>query len=129
MSRAKEYTDRLWNQRDFSVLEELVDKQVVIHSLLGDYKGRELMQEVAETWLKGFPDLEVTFINTISEGDLEVVQWISKGTHQGDFRGKHATGRSISYPGVSIYRFEGEKIVEYWGYLDMQHVMNQLKET
>jgi steroid delta-isomerase-like uncharacterized protein len=123
---AKEYTDQVWNKKDLSVIVRLVDKEILIHSLLGNFRGIEAMTEVVQAWLKAFPDLKVSIELIISENDLVSVQWNAKGTHHRDFKGKKPTGKSVSYNGATVYRVNNGKIVEYWAYLDMQHLLDQL---
>lgn len=125
---AETYMRRIWNEKDLSAIDDLTHKEVVAHSPLGNFHGREVMKKVARTWLTGFPDLAVKNIAVISEGDLVVIQWQAEGSHQGEFKGINPTGKRVSYAGVTIYRFQEGKIVEYWAYLDMQHLLEQLRK-
>ena len=36
------------------------------------------------------------------------------GTHRGDYRGHPATGRSVAYPGMAVFRFADGLITEVW---------------
>ena len=85
------------------------------------------MQEVVQAWLKGFPDLSVKNELVISENDLVSIQWRAKGTHRGEFKGKSPTGKPVSYSGVTVYRIKNGQIIEYWAYLDMQHLFSQIE--
>lgn len=123
---AEAYAQRVWNDKDLKVIDECVDENVVIHSLLGDYRGAEAMKNVVQAWLKGFPDLEVANQLMVTENDVVSILWRAKGTHLGAFKGKISTGKSVVYDGVTIYRVKEGKITEYWAYLDMQHLLNQL---
>lgn len=124
---AEEYTNDVWNRKDLSVIERLVKRDVIIHSLLGDFKGAKAMKEVVQTWLKAFPDLSVHNELVISEDDLVSIQWNATGTHQGDFKGKKATGKPIAYSGITVYRIKDDQIIEYWAYIDMQHLFSQIQ--
>lgn len=124
---AEEYTDRVWNKRDLSAIEDLLHPEIVIHSLLGDYHGQEAMKKVIDAWLTGFPDLVVKNIATIHKQDLIVIQWQAYGTHQGEFKNIKPTGKSITYEGETVYKIRDNKITEYWAYLDMQHILNQIR--
>lgn len=125
-SIAEEYAERIWNQKDLTAISDLLNPQIVIHSLLGDYHGHRPMEDVVNVWLKGFPDLTVKNHSTICEQDLVVIQWRAKGTHQGEFKGIPPSHRPVSYEGVTHYRIKDNKITEYWAYLDMQHLLNQI---
>lgn len=124
---AEEYADRIWNKKDLRAIEDLLHPKITIHSLLGDYHGQDAMKKVVEAWLVGFPDLSVQNIATVCEKDLIVIQWQASGTHQGEFKKIPPTGKAVSYQGVTIYRVKGNKITEYWAYLDMQHLLDLLR--
>jgi predicted ester cyclase len=51
-------------------------------------------------------------VTLIAEGDLVVARYSWRGTHQGEFFGKPATGNKVAVTGTSIYRIAGGKIVE-----------------
>ena len=122
----EDYADRVWNKKDLSAIDDYLDKAVIIRSLFGDYHGIEAMKEVVLAWLKAFPDLIVSNIAEICENDTIVLHWKANGTHRGEFKGRAPTGKKVSYAGVTIYRIQYNKIVEYWAYLDMQHLFDQM---
>ena len=124
---AEEYANKIWNQKEIGIIERLVHKDVLIHSLLGDFRGTQAIKEVVQAWLKGFPDLSVKNELIISENDIVSIQWSAKGIHKGEFKGKKPTGKSVSYSGVTVYRINNGQIVEYWAYLDMQHLLGQIE--
>lgn len=123
---AEAYSHRVWNKKDISAINELIDPNLAIHSPLGDFQGRESLKKIVQEWLKGFPDLFVINTATVCEHDLVVMQWKAQGSHRAEFRGMPPSGKSIAYNGVTIYRIRDGKITEYWTYLDMQHLLNQL---
>ncbi len=123
---AEGYANKIWNEKDINAIDKLVHQDVVIHSLLGDFYGTKAMKEVVQAWLKGFPDLIVENDLVISENDIVSIQWRAQGTHQGEFKGRQQTGKPVSYSGVTVYRIKNGKIIEYWAYLDMQHLLNQI---
>ena len=123
---AEEYVYRIWDKKDLHAIKDLLHPQIVIHSLLGDYYGQEAMKKVVEAWLVAFPNLVVTNKAVVCEKDLVVIQWQAQGTHQGEFKNIKPTGKSVIYEGVTIYKISNNRIVEYWAYLDMQHLLNQI---
>lgn len=123
---AIEYAQRIWDKKDLTAIEELLDPKIVIHSLLGNFHGLEPMKKIVQAWLSGFPDLVVKNTLIICEDDLVTIQWEARGTHQGEFKGISPTGKQVSYAGVTIYRINNAKIIEYWAYLDMQHLLQQI---
>ena len=123
---AEEYANKIWNDKDINTVDKLVHQNVVIHSLLGDFHGTKAMRDVVQAWLKGFPDLQVYNDIVISENDIVSIQWRANGTHQGEFKGRQPTGKSVSYSGVTVYRIKNNQIIEYWAYLDMQYLLSQI---
>lgn len=125
-SLAEDYSERIWNKKDISPIDDYFTDSTIIHSLLGDFHGPAAMKKISQTWLTGFPDMHVDNLSVLSENDLVSIQWHVKATHLGEFKGKQATGKPVSYSGVTIYRILNGKIKEYWAYIDMQHLLNQL---
>ncbi len=124
---AEEYAHQVWNDKEICAVDRFVHQDAVIHSLLGDYHGTKAMKKVIQAWLKGFPDLRVDNDVIISENDLVSIQWRAKGTHSGEFKDRKPTGKPVTYSGVTVYRIKDGQIVEYWAYLDMQHLLSQLE--
>lgn len=124
---AKEYADRVWGKKDLHAIDELVDSNVIIHSLLGNYQGLDSMKKIVQSWQAGFPDLKVETIAVACENDRVFIQWKAKATHTGVFKGIAPTSRAVNYEGVSIYRVNMGKIIEYWAYVDMLHIIEQLR--
>jgi predicted ester cyclase len=73
-----------------------------------------------------FPHYELIADDLIAEGDKAVVRFSLRATHQGEFMGIPATGRSINVPGIIIYRIADGKIVEHWMQIDSAALMQQL---
>lgn len=121
------YSEEVWNQKNTQAIDDLMDPKIVIHSLLGNFEGPSAMKKVVKEWLTGFPDLKVTVMQSIEEKNLVMLQWKAEGTHLGLFKGKAPKGKKVNYQGVSLYLIRDGKIVEYWGYLDMQHLFNQIE--
>ena len=74
-----------------------------------------------------FPDLRMTPEDVLSSGDKVVVRVRATGTHEGDFMGVPATGRSIDVQLIDIVRFGDDGLAhEHWGVLDAMTMMQQL---
>ncbi len=74
-----------------------------------------------------FPDLRMTPEDVLSSGDKVVVRVKATGTHEGDFMGVPATGRSIDVQLIDIVRFGDDGLAhEHWGVFDAMTMMQQL---
>jgi len=118
----------LSSQGDLSVADELVADNFVDHNPPGPdiAPGREGFKQVFAGFLSAFPDMAITIDDQVAEGDKVVARITASGTHQGDYMGMPATGKSFSIGAVDIFRFEGGKIVERWGHGDNIGMMQQL---
>jgi len=63
---------------------------------------------------RAFPDLKLTVLMQVGEGDLVTTHWQFSGTQTGDYLGRPPTGRKAIWRGVQIDRFAGGRIVESW---------------
>ena len=73
-----------------------------------------------------FPDIIFTLDQVIAEEDRVVIRLMGRGTHRGNFMGIAPTGRRVAFAGMTIIRFEGDKIAERWGLSDMAGLRQQL---
>ena len=73
-----------------------------------------------------FPDWTSTPDEFVVEGDRVAARWTVRGTHQGDFMGIPATGRSIVMKEAGILRFEGGRLAEINRVADELSLLRQL---
>jgi len=78
-------------------------------------------------YLAAFPDLRFEPQQFFVDGDRVAVYYRVTATHQGEFMGIPATGKSIDLNGVDIVRFDDEGVGhEHWGVFDAMGMMQQL---
>jgi steroid delta-isomerase-like uncharacterized protein len=125
---ARRLYSELASQGNSSVADELVAENFVDHNPPGPdiASGREGLKQVFAAGRSAFPDMKLTINDQVAEGDMVVNRLTISGTHQGDYRGMPATGKSFSIEAVDIFRFEGGKISERWGQGDTIGMMQQL---
>ena len=113
---------------DESVVNELIAEDYVDHNPPSPNiaPGPEGVKQLFAGRRSAFPDAAVTVEDQVSEGDKVVSRLTITGTHQGEFMGIPATGKSFSMGAVAIFRIEGGKIVERWGESDNIGMMQQL---
>ena len=80
------------------------------------------MKQMMGGFFAAFPNFEYTNEDTIAEGDKVV----TRGTHEGDFMGIPATGRTVEIAVKHIARISAGKMVEHWGLIDRLSMMQQL---
>ncbi|MDP1834927.1 MAG: ester cyclase [Chlamydiales bacterium] len=126
---ARTYAIRIWDDKDLTAVDDFFSSAGVVHSPLGGFCGPDDLKKVLSTWFTAFPDLNVTNIAEICEHDLVALQWVAEGTHLGEFQSLKPSGKVIRYTGVSMYRVNDSKIIEYWGYLDINHILTQISDN
>lgn len=80
--------------------------------------GVDAIKTYIEAVRMAFPDVRFEVLDLIAENDRVTVRWSFEGTQTGVFRGNAPTGRSVEFPGITMFRFFGGKIQEMWIYFD-----------
>jgi steroid delta-isomerase-like uncharacterized protein len=75
---------------------------------------------------RAFPDLEARVNDVVAAGDKVAVRVSFRGTHEGQFQGIPATGRTIHYVSHEFYRVADGVIVEEWICSDTASLFRQL---
>ena len=123
------YAEEVWNQQNLDVLEEIMSVDVNSHEGTTGHlflPGIDSERQSISLYIAAFPDLHVNIDDLIAEGDKVVQRWTATGTHQGDLMDIPASGKSITFTGITIYRFADGKIVELWWAWDTMGLMQQI---
>jgi steroid delta-isomerase-like uncharacterized protein len=105
----------------------LADDFVEHEELPGGDATRNGVMDFFRMQLAAFPDLAMTPEDVIDGGDKVVARVRLTGTHEGDFMGVPATGRSVDVQLIDIMRFGDDGLVhEHWGVFDAMGMMRQL---
>jgi steroid delta-isomerase-like uncharacterized protein len=108
-------------------IDEVVEPDVRIGTPLPiEATGAQALKQVWATLLRAYPDVHVTVEDLVAEGDKVVCRNVVTGTHQGEYLGLPPTGRSVTYDEIFIFRFEGGRIAETWGVVDVLAQLRQL---
>jgi steroid delta-isomerase-like uncharacterized protein len=114
------------NQHNPDLIDEMYTPDFVWHEPDQDIQGSEEAKQFVSTFFEAFPDLNVTVEDEIAEDDKIVTRWTIRGTHQGELMGIAPTEKPIELKGITIHRFEGDKIAEEWERYDNLGMMQQL---
>ena len=108
-------------------IDDIVEPDVVIHMPMPiEATGAQALKQVWVRLLRGLPDLRLTTEDLIAEGDKVVIRNSVTGTHQGEYMGLPPTGKSVTYNEIFVFRFNGGRIAEMWGVVDVFSQMKQL---
>jgi predicted ester cyclase len=124
---ARRFFELGWNQGDAAELKIFLGDQFISHNAMN------FAIQSSDDYCRGvvayrtvFPDLTTSVEDVIAEGDRVVVRGTDRGTHQGEFMGKAATGRFVTTTWIEIFRMESGKAVEGWVEADNKELLAQL---
>jgi len=88
---------------------------------------KEGVKQLFRMYRAAFPDLRMEAQDILVSGDKVVARVRGTGTHQGEFMGMPATGKSVDVQLIDIIRFVDDGLArEHWGVLDALTMMQQL---
>jgi steroid delta-isomerase-like uncharacterized protein len=115
------------NQKNLSSVDEIVAPDYVDHSLPPDApRGPASTKKFLPPLLAAFPDVHVTIEDMIAEGDKVVVRNTWHATHKGTWNGIQATGKTVTFSGIVIWRIANGKVTDRWASLDELGMIRQL---
>jgi steroid delta-isomerase-like uncharacterized protein len=121
------FIDALFTKGDLGAVDEYLARDYVDHDPpMGFSASREGMRAAAAAFRAAFPDWHSDIGFYVEDGDLVVENFTASGTQQGEIFGVPPSGRTVSLPGINIWRVRDGRIVERWGRLDDLGLMRQL---
>jgi steroid delta-isomerase-like uncharacterized protein len=110
----QKFIDEALNRHDWDATAAVFAENYVNYGFMPDDPpmSREEVRPLVEMLFSGFPDLQIEVDEMVADGDTVITRYTARGTHQGEFNGIPATGRTIAVPGMSYYRLKDGKIVE-----------------
>jgi len=122
------FIDEVINGRDLDrALAELVAEDFVEQNPLpGQGPGRAGLGDVLAGMFAGFPDLRWDIQEAVVEADRVASFSFWTGTHQGEFLGIPATGRSVKVEAWNLDRFQDGQLTESRVIMDVIGLLTQL---
>lgn len=119
----RRWFDEVWTGRDVTVVDELMASDALAHGLVGA-DGAELVgtagfKEFHRRFMEDFPELAIEVADVLADGDRCAARCIVRGKHG-------ATGKLISFSGMTIVRWRDGKIAEAWNNFDFDVMRQQL---
>lgn len=102
---------------DLERARELYAHDCVDHVNALEFHGQEGIARSVALYRAIFPDLRIEVVDQISEGDRVTSRWVLSGTHR---------GRRVTLPGITISRFEQDRIAEDWTTSDNLALLRQI---
>lgn len=119
--------DEVMNQGKLEVVDELVTEDFLEHEAFpGLPPGREGVKAAMAMFRTGFPDLHMEAESVVASGEMVAARSTLTGTHEGEFMGIPATGKSVRVAVMDFLRFENGLAAEHWGLTDTMAMLQQL---
>src|SRR5262245_14244769 len=113
---------------DVDAFGELVADDFVEHDQTPGFEPtKDGVKQLFRMYTAAFPDLRMEAEDVLVSGDKVVARVRGTGTHQGEFMGMPATGKSVDVQLIDIIRFGDDGLAhEHWGVFDALALMQQL---
>ena len=119
---------QVWMPGNLGLVDELATSDITVTYpvLGGPLRGVEAFKQVIAHFYESLPDLEFSVPEEIAQEDKVAIRWRATATHRGELLGTPPTGKSLTWTGITIYRFTGGRVAEERGEGDAFGVMRQL---
>jgi steroid delta-isomerase-like uncharacterized protein len=119
--------DEVFNKHNLAAAEELLSEDFVDHNPIpgtgpdkaGTIQGFQML-------LDAFPDMKAEIDHMIAGGDRVAIHCTITATHQDEYMGIPATGKSLIIGGIDIVKIRDQQATEHWGIYDAMGMMQQL---
>jgi predicted ester cyclase len=109
------YAD-IWNKFDLTPVAEILSNGLVFRGSLGHPTDLEGFKKYVLEIQASFPDfhqrVDELYVDDAQHTCIAKMFW--SATHSRPFRAIEPTNRRFFYPGVGIFRFENDRIIEVW---------------
>jgi len=119
------FTEDFWNKHNIAAFDKYFSSDFVYHPA-GEDMNAEQYKGLCQIFFNAFPDLHITTDDLIAEGDKITKIWTAHSTHKGDLMGIPATGKSVVFTGIEVFRIKDGKIAELWASMDNLGLFQQL---
>jgi steroid delta-isomerase-like uncharacterized protein len=116
-----------WNRADVDGVLNCYDQEFTREDLSSNKKhGQEQLEKIVKEYLQAFPDIRYEIEKLIEKDQSIIVCWRANGHHKAKLMGIPATGKFISFTGVSILEIENNKIKKVWYMWDEAGMLRQM---
>jgi steroid delta-isomerase-like uncharacterized protein len=133
MGPIQEIIERWWDAfeaGDLDRVQALLAEDISFRLPGAEFRGREQVRAVLESYRAAFPDLRHEYIDAVESGETFVGELRASGTHSGDFRTPTgdvpATGNTVTWESADYIKVRDGKIVSWRAYFDQVALLTQL---
>ena len=119
---------QMWGDGNLDVIDELAAPSLVVRypTIPQVIQGSREFRHVIAGFRSAFPDSALRVEEEIAGGEKVVLRWTFSGTHKGSFLGVPATGKRVTWTGITIYRIVDGSVVEEQGEEDFVGFFRQV---
>jgi steroid delta-isomerase-like uncharacterized protein len=128
----RRFYEEVWDRGNFAVADDVFALDYVRHDLRPTEAepGPAGQKQIASAFRDAFPDLRFLVEIVVAEGDYVAARWTASGTHTGAWGDVEPTGRSMTFSGVNIFRFDDDgRVAEIWNHRDDLGLREQLGQA
>jgi steroid delta-isomerase-like uncharacterized protein len=123
----RRFIQEVFNEGRVDTLEQLLSPSYIYQDAPpGTPPNADGLRQVVTNARTAFPDLTVTIVDMVGEGDKVCARLTTRGTHKGVFFDIPPTGKTISMKGMTMIHLVDGRMVTSWVLNDVMGLMNQL---
>ncbi|WP_421723094.1 ester cyclase [Bauldia sp.] len=121
----------VWSTGNLDDIDEIITQDYRNHQAPDVDGGTQTIDKatwmtLAEEFHQAFPETTIDILVQVGEGNLVTTRWRFTATQSGTYLGLAPTGKTITWTGIQIDRFDDGKIAETWVNWDMYSMFEQL---
>ncbi len=122
--------EEVFNKGNMAVIPELIASNYIYKSPMGvEFRGPGGFAQFIGMMRGAFPDVHMTVVDLVGEGDKLSARLSLEGTFTGDLGDVKGTGKRFDVPIGMFFRFEAGKELEAIEFIDMAAFNQQLGLT
>lgn len=112
---------------NLTLIDALFAPDVIVHDpFTGVVQGIEAFRQLTAFFQNSFPGHKTRLEVFIAEGDYVAILHTHLATNNGSFMGMPPTGKTVTVPGLELFRIQNSKVVEFWRHDDDMGLLRQL---
>jgi len=122
------WVEAAWNKGDFSMADQLYPSEYLLHDTSAPvpFQGPSGLGGFISAFRTAMPDLHMTIVQIVAEGDMVAWRFRAQGTQTGALGPIPATGRAVDITGEVFSRFSNGRWVEDYSNADQFTMLRQL---
>lgn len=131
MTFLEKWFEEVWNKGRAEAIDEMLIPHVRTNGLEHPdgtaVEGSGAFKAFHQQLCSSFSEIHVDVTQTVTEDDLTVARCVVTAMHTGDGLGVPATGRKVTFTGMSMVRLQDGRAVEAWNNFDLNSMFLQLQ--